>query len=92
MHREKNVGVCREQGSRQDSSGDVGKGTEPEENDREKEDEDGEKGQVSAGSQEAMAPTAVGYSQRNTAVKPARAERLGRWRSDRDGAGSPDSG
>lgn len=78
MHTEKNVGMCREQGSIQDSSSDGGKETKPEGNGRKTEDEDRQKGQVSVGRQEAMAPTAVGHSQRrNTAVKSERLGRLG---------------
>lgn len=69
---------CREQGSIQDSGSDVGKETKPEGNGRKTEDEDRQKGRVSVGRQEAMAPTAVGHSQRrNTTVKPERVERLG---------------
>lgn len=61
-HRDAWRDVGREQGSTQDSSSDVGKGTEPKGKDGKKEDEDGQKGQVSVGRQEAMAPT-VGYTE-----------------------------
>lgn len=50
-HRDAWRDVGREQGSIQDSSSDVGKGTEPKGNDGKKEDEDGQKGQVSVGKQ-----------------------------------------